>query len=151
MSFDARIDVTPEVAQEETPKQLTVSQILNDLNNGTDRQEIRKKYNLSQAEIKFIFTHPKLQGVRVKKQKVMRIELIDDTETMTVNPNQMSITDVNIADMKPLHIEGTHMIAGPAVALDEPMFVHKSSIQLSETATFSHQTEINDNQNEIQD
>ena len=32
MSFDARVDTTPEVAQEETPQAtLTVSQILNDL------------------------------------------------------------------------------------------------------------------------
>tara|TARA_R110002012_G_scaffold315317_1_gene529048 strand:- start:1273 stop:1722 length:450 start_codon:yes stop_codon:yes gene_type:complete len=149
MSFDARVDATPDVAQEETPKQFTVSQILNDLNNGIDRKEIRKKYNLTQAEIKFIFTHPKLQGVRVKKQKLMRIELIDDTDTTTVDPNQMSLTDANLGDMEPVQIEGISIL--PAKRLDEPMFVPKSSVQLSETATFSHQTEINDNQNEIQD
>lgn len=149
MSFDARVDATPDVAQEETPKQFTVSQILNDLNNGIDRKEIRKKYNLTQAEIKFIFTHPKLQGVRVKKQKLMRIELIDDTDTTTVDPNQMSLTDANLGDMEPVQIEGISIL--PMKRLDEPMFVPKSSVQLSETATFSHQTEINDNQNEIQD
>lgn len=147
MSFDARVDATPDVAQEETPKQFTVSQILNDLNNGIDRKEIRKKYNLTQAEIKFIFTHPKLQGVRVKKQKLMRIELIDDTDTITVNPNQLSLTDAE--DMEPVRIEGISIL--PTHHLDEPYFVPKSSVQLSETATFSHQTEINDNQNEIQD
>lgn len=149
MSFDARVDATPDVAQEETPKQFTVSQILNDLNNGIDRKEIRKKYNLTQAEIKFIFTHPKLQGVRVKKQKLMRIELIDDTDTTTVDPNQMSLTDASLGDMEPVQIEGISIL--PMKRLDEPMFVPKSSVQLSETATFSHQTEINDNQNEIQD
>jgi len=87
MSFDARVDVTPEVAQEETPKTLTVSQLLTDLNSGIDRNEIRKKYGLTQAEAKAIFSHPKLQGIRVKKQKVMRVQLIDDT----VDVNQTSI------------------------------------------------------------
>ena len=95
MSFDARVDATPEVVQEETPQVLTVSQLLNDLNSGIDRNEIRKKYGLTQAEAKAIFSHPKLQGIRVKKQKVMRVQLVDDTETASVyvNPNQTNIED----------------------------------------------------------
>ena len=89
MSFDARIESTQEVEQTETPRTLTVSQLLEDLNNGIDRKDIRKKYGLTQAEAKTIFSHPKLQGIRVKRAKVTRIQLIDDTE-MT-NPNQTSI------------------------------------------------------------
>tara|TARA_B100000963_G_scaffold350597_1_gene361051 strand:+ start:109 stop:486 length:378 start_codon:yes stop_codon:yes gene_type:complete len=89
MSFDARIESTNEVEQTETPKTLTVSQLLEDLDNGIDRKDIRKKYGLTQAEAKAIFSHPKLQGRRVKRAKVTRIQLIDDTE-MT-NPNQISI------------------------------------------------------------
>jgi len=89
MSFDAKVDTTSEVVQEETPQVLTVSQLLNDLENGIDRAGIRKKYGLTTAELKMVFAHPKLQGVRVKKHKLMRIKLIDDTTTE--DPNQMSI------------------------------------------------------------
>ena len=89
MSFDARVDATTEVAQEKTPQVLTVSQLLNDLENGIDRAGIRKKYDLTTAELKMVFAHPKLQGIRVKKHKIMRIKLVDDTATE--DPNQMSI------------------------------------------------------------
>jgi hypothetical protein len=56
MSFDARVEVTPEVTQEETPQTLTVSQIIIDLGNGIDRAGIRKKYGLTTAELKMVFS-----------------------------------------------------------------------------------------------
>ena len=87
MSFDARVEVTPEVTQEETPQTLTVSQIVMDLGNGIDRAGIRKKYGLTAAELKMVFSHPKLKKLRVKKHQVIRVQLIDDT----VDVNQTSI------------------------------------------------------------
>lgn len=87
MSFDTRIDTTPEVVQEETPQTLTVSQIVMDLGNGIDRTGIRKKYGLTTAELQMVFAHPKLSKLRVKKHQVIRIQLIDDT----VDVNQTSI------------------------------------------------------------
>ena len=87
MSFDTRVDTTPEVVQEETPQTLTVSQIVIDLGNGIDRAGIRKKYGLTAAELKMVFSHPKLSKLRVKKHQVIRVQLIDDT----VDVNQTSI------------------------------------------------------------
>jgi|21_taG_2_1085346.scaffolds.fasta_scaffold00052_10 hypothetical protein len=87
MSFDTRVDATPEVVQEDTPQTLTVSQIIMDLGNGIDRAGIRKKYGLTAAELKMIFSHPKLHKLRVKKHQVIRVQLIDDT----VDVNQTSI------------------------------------------------------------
>ena len=87
MSFDARVEDTPEVTQEETPQTLTVSQIVMDLGNGIDRAGIRKKYGLTAAELKMVFSHPKLKKLRVKKHQVIRVQLIDDT----VDVNQTSI------------------------------------------------------------
>jgi len=87
MSFDTRVDATPEVVQEDTPQTLTVSQIIMDLGNGIDRAGIRKKYGLTTAELKMIFSHPKLNKLRVKKHQVIRVQLIDDT----VDVNQTSI------------------------------------------------------------
>ena len=86
MSFDARVDATPEVAQEETPQVLTISQLKSHIkDDGMSRDEIRKKYGLTIAEAKEIFSHPKLKGIRVKRQRVMRIQLIDDTAPAQVN------------------------------------------------------------------
>tara|TARA_B100000035_G_scaffold310777_1_gene319186 strand:- start:705 stop:1022 length:318 start_codon:yes stop_codon:yes gene_type:complete len=87
MSFDAQVAVTPEVTQEETPQVLTISQLVSHIkDDGMSRDEIRKKYGLTIAEAKQIFSHPKLKGIRVKKQRVMRIQLIDDTA-----PTQMTL------------------------------------------------------------
>jgi hypothetical protein len=87
MSFDARVDATPEVAQEETPQVLTISQLVSHIkDDGMSRDEIRKKYGMTIAEAKEIFSHPKLKGIRIKRQRVMRIQLIDDTA-----PQQMTL------------------------------------------------------------
>lgn len=90
MSFDARVEVTPEVTQEETPQVLTISSLISHIkDDGMSRDDIRKKYGMTIAEAKEIFSHPKLKGIRVKKQRVMRIQLVDDTAN--TDPNQTSI------------------------------------------------------------
>ena len=90
MSFDARVEVTPEVTQEETPQVLTISSLISHIkDDGMSRDDIRKKYGMTIAEAKEIFSHPKLKGIRVKKQRVMRIQLVDDTSN--TDPNQTSI------------------------------------------------------------
>lgn len=87
MSFDARVEATPEVVQEETPQVLTISSLIAHIKeDGMSRDEIRKKYGLTIAEAKEIFSHPKLKGIRVRKQRVMRIQLVDDTA-----PQQMTL------------------------------------------------------------
>ena len=89
MSIDARVDVTPDVTQEETPQTLTVSQLISHIKeDGMSREDIRKKYGMTIAEAKAIFSHPKLKGIRIKKQKVQRIQLIDDTEPKQITLEQ---------------------------------------------------------------
>ena len=93
MSIDARVDVETNSTQEETPQQLTVSQLIKHLKeDGMTRDEIRKKYGLTIAEAKDIFSHPKLKGLRVKTYKTIRVTLIDDTQDETED-NQSEIQD----------------------------------------------------------
>ena len=91
MSIDARVEttVTP-VASNETIK-LTVSGIINDLNNGLDREKIATKYGLTKQEVNEVFKHPKLQGLRVKRKPAVRFVLEDDT--MVAEPVNPQITD----------------------------------------------------------
>ena len=90
MSFDARLLSTAEVEPDETPQVLTISQLIAHIKeDGMTRDEIRKKYGMTVAEAKEIFSHPKLKGIRIRKQKVTRIQLVDDT---AVAPeNQMTL------------------------------------------------------------
>jgi hypothetical protein len=93
MSIDARVDVETNSTQEETPQTLTISQLIKHLKeDGMTRDEIRKKYGLTIAEAKDIFSHPKLKGLRVKTYKTIRVTLIDDTQDETED-NQSEIQD----------------------------------------------------------
>jgi len=96
MSLDVRInqDGGQPVTEERTapPTQITVSQIMDDLESGRDRKAIKAKYGLTAEEVKMIFEHPKLKGVRVKKARVVRFTLVDDTPTETTT--QVTIGDV---------------------------------------------------------
>jgi len=127
MSFDTRIDATSEVVQEQTPQTLTVSQIIMDLGNGIDRAGIRKKYGLTAAELKMVFSHPKLTKLRVKKHQVIRVQLIDDT----VDVNQTSIPVV-----EDVHDQGAN--------------AHFNTPSLEEAADMLYGTNNNTN-SEIQD
>ncbi len=89
MSFDARVDATPEVEQQETPQVLTISTLISHIkDDGMSRDDIRKKYGMTIAEAKEIFSHPQLKGIRIKKQRVMRIQLVDD-----VTPKQVTLDE----------------------------------------------------------
>ena len=89
MSIDARVDTTTEVVQEETPKVVTISKIISHIKeDGMTRDEIRKKYSMTLAEFKHVFSHPKLKGIRKPKAKVMRFQLIDDTEDAQITLHQ---------------------------------------------------------------
>jgi hypothetical protein len=60
--------------------QLTVSGILNDLNEGLSRPNIQAKYNLSGKDMKDLFAHPKLKGRKTKPAP--SFVLTDDTSDL---------------------------------------------------------------------
>jgi len=94
MSIDARVEVENNSTSEETPQELTISQLISHLkDDGMTRDDIRRKYDLTIAEAKDIFSHPKLKGLRVKKYKTVRVTLIDDTQETPTEDNQSEIQD----------------------------------------------------------
>lgn len=58
--------------------QVSISDILTDLNNGLKRADIKNKYNLNNAQLKTLFSHPKLKNKKTKKAEV-ELVIIDDT------------------------------------------------------------------------
>lgn len=110
MSIEANIQQTPTVANSATtegPITLTVTGIINDLNDGIDRDGIATKYGLTKAEVTELFKHPKLTGLRARKKIPVRFTLVDDTvitasavtgvPNVTSDPNQLDLMEA-IAD-----------------------------------------------------
>lgn len=105
MSIEATIQQNRTVANNATtegPITLTVTGIINDLNDGIDRDGIATKYGLTKAEVTELFKHPKLTGLRARKKIPVRFTLVDDTLVsksslneleQTVDPNQMDLLD----------------------------------------------------------
>lgn len=86
-------NVAQEATETSADKVLTVSQILEDLDNGLGRPEIAKKYGLKPAEVKVMFEHPSLKGRRPKRATTkVTFTLVDDVTPQT-NPNQLSIPE----------------------------------------------------------
>jgi hypothetical protein len=99
---EANISQNPTVANSATtegPITLTVTGIINDLNEGIDRDGIATKYGLTKAEVTELFKHPKLTGLRARKKIPVRFTLVDDTvipaSSVEADPNQMTIMDLD--------------------------------------------------------
>jgi len=93
-----------------TPKTITVTMILEDLDNGIDRNGIKDKYNLEAWEVKQMFDHPSLKGKKARKIRKLSFNFVDDT--ITENPNQTSIPvetapDVDVYTEASMIVEAT--------------------------------------------
>lgn len=80
------------VVKQETPPKITTTQIIEDLENGINRDGIKEKYGLETWMVTQMFQHPTLKGRKAKKVRVLPFEFVDDTEN-TVDPNQTTIDD----------------------------------------------------------
>lgn len=77
-----------ETQKNQTPETITVTMILDDLDNGIDRNGIKDKYGLQNWEVKQMFEHPALKGKKARKVRKLSFNFVDDT---TPDPNQTSI------------------------------------------------------------
>jgi hypothetical protein len=73
-----------------TPQTITTTMIVEDLDNGIDREGIRLKYNLEKWEVAEVFKHPSLKGKKVRKKRRLSFQFLDDTPAV-VDPAQTSI------------------------------------------------------------
>ena len=87
--IEARTNNPGEATQKnETPNTITVSMILEDLDNGIDRTGIQEKYGLEKWEVTQMFQHPALKGKKARKIRKLSFNFVDDTAD---DPNQTSI------------------------------------------------------------
>jgi hypothetical protein len=101
-----------ETQKNETPNTITVSMILEDLDNGIDRNGIKDKYGLQNWEVKQMFEHPALKGKKAKKVRKLSFNFVDDT---AVDPNQTSIPVETLEDKGTLEDVDVHTEASMVV------------------------------------
>ena len=90
------------VVKQETPAKITTTMIIEDLENGINREGIKEKYNLEAWMVTQLFQHPKLKGRKAKKIRVLPFEFIDDTS----DPSQITIEEVEFEESEtPITVE----------------------------------------------
>lgn len=108
--IEARTNNPGEVTQvNETPKTITVTMILEDLDNGIDRTGIQAKYGIEKWEVTQMFQHPSLKGKKARKIRKLSFDFVDDT---AADPNQTSIPmesgpDVDVHTEASMIVEAT--------------------------------------------
>jgi len=92
------------VVKQETPAQITTTQIIQDLENGIDRTGIQTKYGLESWEVKQMFMHPTLKGKKAKKVRKLSFEFVDDTvEAVITNQTSIPVETVQVPVEEDLH------------------------------------------------
>ena len=110
--IEARTNNPGEATQKnQTPETITVTMILEDLDNGIDRTGIQEKYGLEKWEVTQMFQHPTLKGKKARKVRKLSFNFVDDT---TPDPNQTSIavetTDAVTMDDVDVHTEASMIV-----------------------------------------
>ena len=116
--IEARTNNPGEATQKnETPNTITVSMILEDLDNGIDRTAIQEKYGLEKWEVTQMFQHPALKGKKARKIRKLSFNFVDDTAD---DPNQTSIPMDSSSDVD-VHQEASMIIeATPELQHEDP-------------------------------
>ena len=82
------------VTSGETPEQITISMIDQDLKDGVNKSEMAIKYGIKPWEVDEMFKHPLLKGRRPSRKKALSFTFVDDMTESTQFPNSMEdVTD----------------------------------------------------------
>lgn len=122
-----------ETQKNKTPNTITVSMILEDLDNGIDRTGIQEKYGLEKWEVTQMFQHPTLKGKKARKIRKLSFNFVDDTAT---DPNQTSIpveaTEEEASSML-YGVDNTNVEASPDVDVhQEAMSIIEATPELQD-------------------
>ena len=91
-----------QVTPGETPAQITVSMIDQDLKDGVSKTDMAVKYGIKAWEVDEMFKHPFLKGRRPSRKKALSFSFVDDTTptqfpssmedvTEEIDPNQVTL------------------------------------------------------------
>jgi hypothetical protein len=136
--IEARTNPGEATQKNETPNTITVTMILEDLDNGIDRNGIKDKYGLQAWEVKQMFEHPALKGKKARKVRKLSFNFVDDTVT---DPNQTSIPvegpDVDVHTEASMIVEATPELQNVDGTMDD---VRKESQEVDDVLTMYEDT-----------
>jgi len=100
------IEMKKQVTPGETPEQITVSMIDQDLKDGVNKSEMAIKYGIKPWEVDEMFKHPLLKGRRPSRKKTLSFSFVDDVTESTQFPNSMEdVTDEPIINPNQVTLE----------------------------------------------
>ena len=114
--IEARTNPGEATQKNETPNTITVTMILEDLDNGIDRNGIKDKYGLQAWEVKQMFEHPALKGKKARKVRKLSFNFVDDTVT---DPNQTSIPVESPHEEYTIADTGENLVGEEAIKYEE--------------------------------
>ena len=100
--IEAQSNVEPQVEVVENTQErkvVTISGVLEDLENGLGRPLIAKKYGLNAEEMKVLFQNPNLKGKRPKRAtKKITFVLVDDVTPETTEDVELQQSEDSVAE-----------------------------------------------------
>lgn len=87
--------------QNEAPKAkvpLTIAQVLNDLENGVDRNQMKEKYGLTRADIIRLFKLPELKGKKVKREVEPGFIIVTEAEEAASHATSEATSDATVEE-----------------------------------------------------
>jgi len=128
-----------ETQRNQTPETITVTMILEDLDNGIDRNGIKDKYGLQAWEVKQMFEHPALKGKKARKVRKLSFNFVDDTVT---DPNQTSIPVESPHEEYTIADTGENLVGEEAIKYEEVDVHTEASMIVEATPELNHLTDF---------
>jgi hypothetical protein len=96
--IEGNVPTNGKVVKQETPAEITISMITEDLKNGINKAEMSIKYSIKPWEVDEMFKHPLLKGKRPARRRTLSFSFVDDVSTDAVkeiieevNPAQVTL------------------------------------------------------------
>jgi len=127
-----------------TPQTITTSMILEDLDNGIDRNGIKAKYNMETWEVKQVFDHPALKGKKAKRVKRLSFSFVDDTVQTNpdVLPGQIDLEDAIETENQSMKDVMIDEINGRKTMDAQDQLSEISAMKFEHVSEIQHESEI---------
>jgi hypothetical protein len=127
-----------------TPQTITTSMILEDLDNGIDRNGIKAKYNMEAWEVKQVFDHPVLKGKKAKRVKRLSFSFVDDTVQTNpdVLPGQIDLEDAIETENQSMKDVMIDEINGRKTMDAQDQLSEISAMKFEHVSEIQHESEI---------
>jgi hypothetical protein len=125
------IEIKKHVTPGETPAEITISMIDQDLKDGISKSEMTIKYGIKPWEVDEMFKHPFLKGRRPSRKKSLSFTFVDDTDEALIKKSTSELLEGIIEpEVDPNQVTLEQAIEEATTVVDESV---KTFNEVSET------------------